>query len=293
MWLLVYYLSMKRALFWKNLGNGKISCELCPHRCVLSDGQVGICRVRGVKGDQFEALSYGHVSSVAIDPIEKKPLYHFLPGSKIFSVGGWGCNFSCKFCQNWEISQQFSEDSRTVTAEALVQQAVDSGTGAIAYTYNEPFVNYEFVYDCARLARDNGLKNVLVTNGYIMPAPASQLLPYIDAVNIDIKSFDKDFYVEHCCGDLVPVLNFAKQVKASGCHLEITNLIIPECNDGDDVISALAEWIADNLGRDTVLHLSAYFPRYKMNIKQTSYELLEHAKELVIKRLDNVYLGNV
>lgn len=284
---------MKRALFWKSLGNGKVSCELCPNRCVLSDGQVGICHVRSARDGLLEALSYGHVSSAAIDPIEKKPLYHFLPGSKIFSVGGWGCNFSCKFCQNWEISQRFMESSQTVTAEELVQQAVDSATGAIAYTYNEPFVNYEFVYDCARLARNKGLKNVLVTNGYIMPDPAGQLLPYIDALNIDIKSFDTEFYVDHCCGGLAPVLSFAKQAKVAGCHVEITNLIIPECNDGDDVISALAEWVADNLGRDTVLHLSAYFPRYKLNIEQTSYELLAHAKELALKKLDNVYLGNV
>lgn len=284
---------MTTALYWRKLDKSEYICELCPNSCVIGEGEVGICRVRGVRNGVLVALGYGHISSIAIDPIEKKPLYHFRAGSKIFSVGGWGCNFSCKFCQNWEISQYFKEDSRCLTAEALVQLALDSGTGAIAYTYNEPLVGYEFVYDCAKLAKEQGLQNVLVTNGYIMPEPAAKILHHIDALNIDIKSIDNSFYYDHCCGRVKPVLDFAKRAKAANCHVEITNLVIPGCNDSDVDILALAEWIADNLGKETVLHLSAYFPRHKFDIKATPYELLNHAKELAMEKLDNVYLGNV
>ncbi len=284
---------MNAALYYKKIGEDEFSCELCPNKCVLGDGEDGLCHVRGVRDGMLVALGYGHVSSIAVDPIEKKPLYHFRPGSKIFSIGGWGCNFSCKFCQNWEISQKFLADSRCFTAEELIKLAIESETGAIAYTYNEPLVNFEFSYDCAKLAKGNGLKNVLVTNGYIMPEPAAKLLPYIDALNIDIKSFDNEFYVEQCRGELIPSLDFAKQSKVAGCHVEITNLIIPGCNDNDQCISALAGWVADNLGRETVLHLSAYFPRYRFNTKATPYKLLEHMRELAVEKLDNVYLGNV
>lgn len=284
---------MNVALYWKKIGFDKVVCELCPNRCVLGEGEDGICRVRGVRDGELIALGYGYISSLAVDPIEKKPLYHFRSGSRIFSVGAWGCNFSCKFCQNWQISQDFKKGSEFLTPEQLVQFAVDSGTGAIAYTYNEPLMGYEFVYDCARLAKKSGVANVLVTNGYIMQKPAAELLPYINALNIDIKSFNNEFYVKYCGGRLQPVLDFAKQAKSAGCHVEITNLIIPSCNDKDADISALAEWVADNLGKDTVLHLSAYFPQYKFDVKATSYEILDHARGLALKKLDNVYLGNV
>ncbi len=284
---------MKKALYWRRLDKSEFVCELCPNRCVMGEGEVGLCRVRGVKDGVFMALGYGHVTSLAVDPIEKKPLYHFRPDSNIFSVGGWGCNLSCRFCQNWEISQCFMDDSRSISAEQLVQLAVDSRTGAVAYTYNEPLVGYEFVYDCAKLAKEQGLVNVLVTNGYIMPEPAAMILHHIDALNIDIKSMDNRFYSDYCCGTVKPVLDFAKQAMRAKCHVEITNLIIPGCNDCDRDILTLSEWIADNLGRETVLHLSAYFPRHKFDIKATPYGVLDHARILAAEKLDNVYLGNV
>ncbi len=286
---------MKDAQFQNSLGtdDGKIQCELCPHRCVIAEEHTGICRVRGVRGGRLKALAYGYISSIAVDPIEKKPLYHFRPGSRIFSVGGWGCNLSCKFCQNWQISQQFFTDTREVSPAELIKMAVESDTGAIAYTYNEPLINYEYIFDCAVLAREHGLANVLVTNGFIMPEPAAGLLPYVDALNIDIKGMDEKFYIKNCGGTLAPVLDFAVQCKNAGCHVEITNLVIPGENDSDEMIKLLAEWIAENLGRDTVLHLSAYFPRYKFTVQPTSYELLANAKKIAVAYLDNIYLGNV
>ncbi|MDD4871248.1 MAG: AmmeMemoRadiSam system radical SAM enzyme [Kiritimatiellae bacterium] len=284
---------MSTAKFWHKLENGRIECDLCPHNCRLSDGKTGLCKVRSVRDGEMNADGYGFVSSVGVDPIEKKPLYHFYPGAAIFSFGGWGCNFACDFCQNWTISQEVDFRSRKYTAAQIVEKAQGSGSMGIAYTYNEPIINFEFVEDCAKLAKSKGLSNVLVTNGYIEPEPAAELLPLIDALNIDIKSIDEEFYKRKCHGSVGPVMAFAIQAVKSGCHVEITNLLIPTLNDDEKLITKLACWIKDNLGENVPLHLSAYHPQYKLSIPVTPLELLEHAYELCRAQLMYVYLGNV
>jgi len=284
---------MKTAKFWHADANGMIYCDLCPQGCRLTEGKAGLCRVRGVRDGELKAMGYGLISSVGVDPIEKKPLYHFRPGSMIFSFGGWGCNLSCEFCQNWTISQAFEIRSKQYTAEQIVAQALESESIGIAYTYNEPMIGLEFVEECARLARSKGLLNVLVTNGFIKPEPAEELLPLIDALNIDIKSMDDSFYRKMCHGALAPVLAFSVQAVKAGCHVEITNLLIPSLNDDDRAIKDLAVWVRKNLGETTALHLSAYHPQYKVNIPATALELVEHAHELCSAELPYVYMGNV
>jgi pyruvate formate lyase activating enzyme len=284
---------MKTAKFWHKLENDRIECVLCPHNCKLSEGKTGLCKVRSVHNGELSADGYGLISSVGVDPIEKKPLYHFHPGSEIFSFGGWGCNFACEFCQNWTISQQVKQGSRGYTVEQIVNEAVASGSIGIAYTYNEPIIGFEFVEDCAVLAKSKNLTNVLVTNGYIEPEPAAELLPLIDALNIDIKSIDDGFYRKKCRGTLGPVLDFAVQAVKAGCLVEITNLLIPTLNDDDKLIGDLARWIRNNLGENVPLHLSAYHPQYKLDIPTTSVATLEHAYSICRAELIYVYLGNV
>ena len=268
-------------------------CELCPHGCALSEGQDGLCKVRGVRDGRLTALGYGLVSSAGMDPIEKKPLYHFRPGSAIFSVGGWGCNFACAFCQNWTISQQLVARREHHAPEEIVRSGATGGSVGVAYTYNEPLVGFEFVRDCSRLARDAGLANVLVTNGFIREAPAAELLALIDALNIDIKSMEDAFYREHCRGRLEPVLAFARQAVAARCHVEITNLLIPGLNDGDERVAQLARWVARELGAGTPLHLSAYHPQYKLERPSTPVDTLVRAFHVASEHLEYVYLGNV
>ncbi|MEI6970851.1 MAG: AmmeMemoRadiSam system radical SAM enzyme [bacterium] len=282
-----------KAAYQRQLPGGKIRCDLCPHHCVIAEGATGLCKVRGVRGGELSALCYGMVSSAALDPIEKKPLYHFYPGSMIFSIGGWGCNFSCSFCQNWSISQQAESDTAVQSPAAIVREANRLGSIGLAYTYNEPLVGFEFAVDCAVAAKNAGLANVLVTNGYVAREPASEILPLIDALNIDIKSMDDSFYRELCNGRLGPVLEFSKQAVAAGCHVEITNLVIPGRNDEDRHFETLAGWISTNLGRLTPLHLSAYHPDYKLDIGPTPVANLENAHRICSRALDYVYVGNV
>jgi pyruvate formate lyase activating enzyme len=257
----------------------------------MAEGRDGRCRVRGVRQGELVALGYGAVSSLQVDPIEKKPLYHYYPGRPIFSVGGWGCNMACSFCQNWTISQHGVSGGRAHTPEAVVDAAGDSI--GIAYTYNEPLVAYEFVADTALLARERGLKNILVTNGHINPDPAAELLPLVDALNIDIKSMNPDFYTKHCGADLAAVLSFAVQAHAAGCHVELTNLVIPTLNSDDDDFRRLAGWVCEALSSDVPLHLSAYRPCYEMDLPATPRQMLERAWEICSESLDYVYLGNV
>jgi pyruvate formate lyase activating enzyme len=279
------------ARYWTQ-ADGKIRCDLCPHVCQIAEGRTGRCGVRAVRNGALVAAGYGQVSSAHLDPIEKKPLYHFMPGRPIFSVGGWGCNFACSFCQNWTISQERRLDGERVAPEAVVEAAGRNGSVGIAYTYNEPLINIEYVMDCARLVRAAGLANVLVTNGYVNPGPAAELLPLVDAINLDIKSLDDSFYREQCRGTLRPVLDFAVQSVRAGCHVEITNLLIPKLNDDDDQVRRLARWVASHLGKATPLHLSAYHPDYKLDLPSTPAATLARAFSVASAELTYVYLGN-
>jgi len=282
---------VKEAYFYQKLGDTRVRCVLCPHLCVIADGQTGVCRVRQNQDGRLIATMYAECTSAAMDPIEKKPFFHFCPGTKVLSLGTNGCNFRCPWCQNWEISQQMSPTFALEPAAAL-KEAEARGSVGIAYTYNEPAVWYEYVRDTAELVRQAGMKNVLVTNGYITPEPFEQLLPFIDAVNLDIKSIRPDFYREHVGGQLEPVLQTACTA-SKATHLEVTNLIIAGYNDSSQELEDLASWIADNLGRETPTHLSAYFPRYKFTAPETTPGQLKKAREFFRRHLDYVYIGNV
>jgi pyruvate formate lyase activating enzyme len=284
---------VKTAEFWHREEGGFARCDLCPHRCRIAEGKTGLCRVRRLESGELKAVGYGLVSSAAMDPIEKKPLYHFCPGTMIFSVGGWGCNFACRFCQNWTISQRAEESGRRYGPRDIVAAAQREGSSAIAYTYNEPLVGLEFVRDCAALAAEQGLANVLVTNGYVLPEAAAAVLPFVQALNLDIKSMDEGLYREQCHGSLKPVLDFACQARAAGCHVEITNLVIPGLNDDDSGFAALAAWMAEHLGAAAPLHLSAYRPEFRMQIPPTPAATLDRARGICRKHLQYVYVGNV
>jgi len=281
------------AAHWVRREDGRIECRLCPHHCVLRDKQIGLCKVRQVHGGELKALGYGLLSAAHVDPVEKKPLYHFHPGKPIYSIGGWGCNFACMFCQNWTISQQIARDGARHAPQDVVAEALSSGSRMLAFTYNEPLIGFEFVRDCARLARAAGLRTVLVTNGYVEEAPAAELLPLIDALNVDIKSMAPGFYRRQCRGTLEPVLAFCRQAVAAGCHLEITNLLIPTLNVEEAEVEELATWIKEHLGPLTPLHLSAYHPDFESRIEATPVAALEAAFAICRRHLTYVYMGNV
>jgi pyruvate formate lyase activating enzyme len=282
---------MKEALHYRKTSGQGVRCELCPHECSIKPGGSGICRQRRNDDGTLTSLNYGRATSVALDPIEKKPLYHFHPGSRILSLGTNGCNFQCPWCQNSGISQ---EDAPTdeISPEHAVAAAVREKSVGIAYTYNEPFIWYEFVLETAKLARQRKLANVLVTNGCVNPKPLAELLPFIDALNVDIKSIDEDFYGKHCKARLAPVLETCKTASRTA-HVEITNLVIPGENDSERNFSELAGWVAENCGEETPLHFSAYFPRYLFKAEETPVETLAKAYEVARKSLRHVYIGNV
>ena len=280
------------ARWWHALEDSEVACELCPVGCRLADGRDGPCGTRGNRGGQMEPLHYGEIVSAGLDPIEKKPLYPFHPGRSIFSVAAPGCNLHCLFCQNWTISQERDARTTPVAAEDLVAAAVRQGAVGIAYTYSEPLVWYEFVSDCAVLAREQGLKNVLVTNGFLNREPLGELLPLIDAANVDLKAMDDEFYRTVCKGRLEPVLAAIRQFRAAGVHLEITNLLIPGHNDTEDQVARLVAFVA-SLGREVPLHFSAYRPSWKLDAPPTPRETLVRAREQALGSLDWVYLGNV
>jgi pyruvate formate lyase activating enzyme len=282
---------MKKALYSTILEAGKVRCDLCPHNCVIAEDKSGICLTRQNINGELIALNYCRPVSIAIDPIEKKPLYHFLPGSQIFSTGPNGCNFKCRFCQNWEISQKIIP-SRKVTPQSLVEAAVSAKSIGIAYTYSEPYIWFETIMETGPLFKSRGLKNVLVTNGFMEHAPLMDLLGFIDAMNIDIKSIRPGFYEKLCNAKLKPVLTTCETAKKM-CHIEITNLIIPGENDSVDDIRGLTDYIAANLGKDTPLHFSRYFPRYKMTSSATEEKTLLRAWEIAREKLDYVYVGNI
>ncbi|MDI9441429.1 MAG: AmmeMemoRadiSam system radical SAM enzyme [Bacillota bacterium] len=273
----------------------KAVCEICPHRCRLGPNQVGLCRARGNVGGLIKAINYGLITSLALDPIEKKPLYHFHQGSMILSIGSFGCNLRCPFCQNWEISTATKNGVgwRELSPRQVVRLALElrsRGNVGIAYTYNEPLVGYEFVYDCAELAHEYGLHNVLVSNGYCCREPLEKLLPLINAVNFDLKAFNDQFY-RKVGGDLETVKR-AITLAAEYCHVEVTTLVIPGENDTEAEIQALARWLA-GVRRDIPLHLTRFFPRYKYQDQTpTDVSALHKLADLARMELEYVYLGN-
>lgn len=272
--------------------DGKIKCLLCPHYCKLSEGQTGLCQVRKAEDGKLWAASYAQVSSVALDPIEKKPLYDYHPQNQILSLGSIGCNLSCQFCQNYQIAQELNVPTRNLSPKEAVELAKQKNSFGIAYTYSEPLIWYEYVRDTAKLAHEEGLKNVLVTNGTINADPLKELLPYIDAVNLDIKAFSEEFYQQICRGEFDIAKRSAEIISQSGTHLEITTLIIPDLNDDPAEIKELVDWIA-SLNPDIPLHLSRYFPQYKLDKPSTPKETLYQAEEIAEEKLTNVYLGNI
>ncbi|OIO00524.1 AmmeMemoRadiSam system radical SAM enzyme [Candidatus Desantisbacteria bacterium CG_4_10_14_0_8_um_filter_48_22] len=281
---------MKEALYWEKQGE-KTKCLLCPHNCIISEGKAGVCGVRRNTGGKLYSLNYGKVTSISMDPIEKKPLYHFHPGSTILSMGTAGCNFHCDFCQNWSISQDAKAPVDEITPEQAVRTAQKHASFGICYTYNEPFIWFEFVLETARLAKKAGLKNVLVTNGSVSREPLAEVLPFIDAANIDLKAMDEDFYAKICKGKLGPVLDTIKAMHGKA-HIELTNLVVPTLNDSPEKIAKLVDWVAE-VGADIPLHFSRYHPCYKMDIPPTPEDTLKTARKIAMKKLKYVYIGNV
>lgn len=286
---------MKEASYYNLLENKKIQCKLCPHSCVIEENEVGKCRVRkNIKGKLY-SLTYEVISSIALDPIEKKPLYHFYPGSLILSIGSFGCNFKCGFCQNWEISQVGLENYyvQKITSEELLLIAKQHKNNiGISYTYNEPLINFEFVLNTAKIFHEENYKNVLVTNGYINKEPLMEILPYIDAANIDLKSFDDNFYKEVCGAKLNFVLQTIETFLKYNKHIELTTLVIPQKNDSIDEIEKIVNYVA-TLSEDIPLHFSRYFPNYKFSIPATPVSNLVKIYEIAKKKLKYVYLGNI
>lgn len=277
----------------------KVQCELCPKLCLIQPGQSGECRVRINIDGVLRTVVYGYPCSINIDPVEKKPLFHFLPGSSILSIATIGCNLHCKNCQNWEISQANPEEGNVPAyncpPERLVAEANKYKCPSIAYTYTDPIVYYEYTYDSAKLAHETGIRNVLVTAGYVNEQPWKKLLQHIDAANIDLKAITEDFYREVCSATLKPVQNALILAKASEILVEVTNLVIPTLNDEPEQMRELARWIKMNLGADTPLHFSGFYPRYQMrNLPATSLKTLETARKIAMSEgLNYVYIGNV
>jgi pyruvate formate lyase activating enzyme len=280
------------AAWWRPLPNGQAACDLCPIGCRLREGQTGPCGTRANRAGVMAPLHYGRIATAALDPIEKKPLFHFHPGRDILSVAAPGCNLHCAFCQNWNLSQRHDAPTRPASPQELVAEAIGHDSVGIAFTYSEPLVWFEFVRDTARAARAAGLATVLVTNGYLNPEPVNELLPLISAANIDLKSMDDRFYRRVCKARLAPVLDTIVRFAAAGVHVELTNLVIPGHNDDDASLEALIDFVA-GLGRPVPLHFSAYHPAWRLQAPATPRATLLRALELASRRLDWVYVGNV
>lgn len=287
---------MIEARYFTATGDG-VQCLLCPHRCRIREGARGICRSRECREGKLYALSYGMPCALAVDPVEKKPLNRFMPGTRCLSLSCTGCNLSCRWCQNSDISQVAPEDvdSTSLSPEAVVEMCLRRGLPAIAYTYTEPFTWWEYMYDIAVLAHDKGLKNILVSAGYVEKEPLREILPYLDASNIDIKAMDDDIYRKFCGASLAPVLENILAMHEAGVHVEITNLLVTSLNDSDEHIRKLCTWMADNHLQDVPLHFSRYFPRYRMKEPGPTLEMaLFRARGMALSYgIKDVYLGNV
>jgi pyruvate formate lyase activating enzyme len=283
---------VKDAQFWEKHGD-KIRCCLCPHNCKIGEKQYGLCSVRTNMEGNLKTINYGEITAMALDPIEKKPLYHFHPGSKILSVGSFGCNFSCGFCQNYSIAH-YRARSQYFSPEDLIEacRQIDDNIG-IAFTYNEPSIWYEYIYDTSKKLKEMHpeYKVVLITNGYIQVEPLTKILPYVDAMNIDLKSFQRDYYKKICGGDIEHVLKTIEK-SHDKCHIEITTLLVNGLNDSEEEVEKLAAFLA-NLDKNIPLHLTRYFPNYKIHRPPTDIDVMLKAREVASKYLNHVHLGNV
>ena len=283
--------------YYKRLDDGRVKCTLCPRHCRIAEGKTGVCRSRRNRGGVLVSEVYGKPCSLAIDPIEKKPLYHFHPGTTCLSLACTGCNFRCLNCQNHDISQVSPADVNhyALSPEDVVALCLKHRCPGIAYTYTEPLTYLEYIIDCARLAHEAGLWNILVTAGYVCQEPLSDLQPFLDAANVDLKSFSDDIYLKVSGGHLQPVLDTILAMKQAGVWVEITNLIIPGVNDDMQMIRQMCHWLADNDLAEAPLHFSRFFPRYKMqDTPPTPYATLKSAKRIAEEEgIMHVYLGNV
>jgi len=290
---------LKEAMFYEKLEDKMVNCNLCSHRCrKIADSKRGICGVRENRDGKLYSLVYGKAVARSIDPIEKKPLFNFLPGSRSYSIATVGCNFRCENCQNYDISQMPQERGtivgQDVSPEEIVSAAKRNNCESIAYTYTEPTIFFEYAYDTAKHAKKEGIKNVFVTNGYITPEALKQISPYLDAANIDLKSFSDEFYRKRCGARLQPVLDSIRLYKSLGIWTEITTLIIPTLNDSEEELKKIAEFISE-VGKDTPWHISQFHPTYKLiDLPRTPVTTLRKAREIGLEAgLKYVYEGNV
>jgi pyruvate formate lyase activating enzyme len=287
------------ALFYEKLPNDRVRCNLCAHHCVISDGKKGICQVRENRRGVLYTLVHGRTTSQHVDPVEKKPLYHFYPGSLAYSIATPGCNFRCQWCQNWQISQMPSEqnriDGREATPEQIVASALETGSRSIAYTYTEPTIFFEYAYETAILAHQAGLNNLFVTNGYMSQEMLEMFQPYLDAANVDLKAFRDGTYRRYVRAGLQPVLDNLKLMKKLGIWLEVTTLVIPGINDELSELRDAAQFVVQELGPDTPWHISRFFPAYKMAyIPPTPLATLKQAQQIGREEgLQFVYIGNI
>ena len=289
--------NLKEAWFYEKLEGGRVACRLCPNNCLLADGQWGLCKARQNIGGTLYSKVYAKPTAIHVDPIEKKPFYHFLPGSQAYSLATTGCSLSCKYCQNWDIAQRFPEDvkSRDMTPEEVVEEALESGAPVIAFTYSEPIVWYEYMYDIAKLAKERGLRTVMVSSGYINQEPLEKLIPLMDAIKVDLKGFDEEYYQKIVGGKLEPVLETLKTLAKSEVHYEIVVLLVTGLNDSEEEIRKMCGWIKENLGTDVPLHFSRFHPDYKLrNLPPTPIDTIKRARQIAMEvGLKYVYTGNV
>lgn len=287
-----------RAQWWHSLPDGRLQCDLCPRECRLAEGQPGFCHVRRAHGGQVVLAAYGRVSGFCVDPIEKKPLYHFLPGTAVLSFGTAGCNLGCRFCQNWTLSKSRDDSllGATASPEAVARAALREGAGSVAFTYNDPVVFAEYAIDCAVAAREAGLRPVAVTAGYLHPEPRAEFFAAMDAANVDLKAFSDAFYRHQCIGRLEPVLQTLEWIhRESDVWLEVTTLLIPGLNDSPGEIARLCDWYLDRLGPDVPLHFSAFHPDFRLlTLPSTPPATLRRARAQALEAgLRHVYLGNL
>lgn len=288
---------MKEALWWRPEGDGSVLCYLCPRYCRIGEGQAGFCFIRKNTGGTLYSLAYEQPCAINVDPIEKKPLFHFMPGASILSLGTAGCNMGCKFCQNWEISKSREDQVRSqrLTPPEVVTAATRRECAALAFTYNEPTIWGEYVIDIAKQARPRGLKTVMVTNGYVTQEALPDIYRFIDAANVDLKAFTEKFYRKITLTHIEPVLRTLPVLKSMGVWVEVTNLLIPTLNDGMDEVRDLSRWLIDNLGPDQPLHFTAFHPDFRMtDLPATPHETLHEARQVALAAgLRHVYEGNV